>query len=164
VLCRSQWPSSPRRKSTATHLLGLWFRIPLGAWMFVCCECRVLSGTGLCNELITHPEESYQLWFIVVCDLETTWMRRPWPTGGCCANNKQTIQCSTQKPFNKVLVKYVRIDSNVTLDWSLWRLVLRCWGCAWLHLCHIGQTDLLCSASIWLHVVLPLKQYRRVRV
>jgi hypothetical protein len=30
-----------------------------GAWMFVCCECRVLSGRGLCNELITRPEESY---------------------------------------------------------------------------------------------------------
>jgi len=27
--------------------------------MFVCCECRVLSGRVLCNELITRPEESY---------------------------------------------------------------------------------------------------------
>jgi len=38
--------------------------------MFVCCECCVLSGRGLCDELITHPEESYQLWCEVVCDLE----------------------------------------------------------------------------------------------
>ena len=38
--------------------------------MFVCCECRVLSGRGLRDELITHPEESYQLWCVVVCDLE----------------------------------------------------------------------------------------------
>jgi hypothetical protein len=38
--------------------------------MFVCCECCVLSGRGLRVELITHPEESYRLWFIVVCDLE----------------------------------------------------------------------------------------------
>ena len=37
--------------------------------MFVCCEYCVLSGRGLCNELITRPEESYRLWF-VVCDLE----------------------------------------------------------------------------------------------
>jgi hypothetical protein len=28
--------------------------------MGVCLMC-VLSGRGLCNELITHPEESYQL-------------------------------------------------------------------------------------------------------
>jgi len=26
--------------------------------MFVCCECCVLSGRGLCDELITHPDES----------------------------------------------------------------------------------------------------------
>jgi hypothetical protein len=31
----------------------------------------VLSGRGLCEELITHPEESYRLW-CVVCDLETS--------------------------------------------------------------------------------------------
>jgi hypothetical protein len=38
--------------------------------MFVCCECCVLSGTGFWDELITHPEESYRLWCVVVCDLE----------------------------------------------------------------------------------------------
>jgi hypothetical protein len=30
----------------------------------------VLSGRGLCDELITRPQESYGLWCIVVCDLE----------------------------------------------------------------------------------------------
>jgi hypothetical protein len=25
-------------------------------WIFVCCECRVLSGRGLCDELIARPE------------------------------------------------------------------------------------------------------------
>jgi hypothetical protein len=29
----------------------------------------VLSGRGLCDELIIRPDESYQLW-CVVCDLE----------------------------------------------------------------------------------------------
>jgi hypothetical protein len=47
--------------------------------MFVCCECCVLSGRGLWDELITRPEESYRLWCFVVCDLETSRMRRPWP-------------------------------------------------------------------------------------
>jgi hypothetical protein len=50
----------------------------------------VLSGRGLCDEFITRPEESYRLWCVVVCDLETSWMRRPWPTGGPVAPNKQT--------------------------------------------------------------------------
>jgi len=49
----------------------------------------VLSGRGLCDELITRPEDSYRLWCVVVCDLETSWVRRPWPTGGCRAKNKQ---------------------------------------------------------------------------
>jgi len=31
----------------------------------------MLLGRGLCDELITLPVESYQLWCIV-CDLETT--------------------------------------------------------------------------------------------
>jgi hypothetical protein len=49
----------------------------------------VLLGRGLCDDLITRPEESYRLWCVVVCDLETSWMRRPWPIGGCRAKNKQ---------------------------------------------------------------------------
>jgi len=75
--CRSQWPRGLRRRSAAARLLRLWVRIPLGAWMFVSCECCVLSGRGLCDELITRPEESHRLWFVVVRDLETSRMRRP---------------------------------------------------------------------------------------
>ena len=32
--------------------------------MDVCRECCVLSGRGLCYELITRPEESYRLWCV----------------------------------------------------------------------------------------------------
>jgi len=40
--------------------------------MFVRCECCVLSGRGLCDGLITRPEECYRLWRVVVCDQETS--------------------------------------------------------------------------------------------
>jgi len=50
--------------------------------MDVCCECCVLSGRGLCDELITRPEESYRLWCVVLCDLETSRMRKPRPPLG----------------------------------------------------------------------------------
>jgi hypothetical protein len=50
--------------------------------MFVCCECCLLSGRGLCDELITRSEEYYRLWCVVVCDLETSRMRRSWPALG----------------------------------------------------------------------------------
>jgi hypothetical protein len=32
----------------------------------------MLSGRGLCDGLITRPEESSRLWCVVVCDLETS--------------------------------------------------------------------------------------------
>jgi len=38
----------------------------LSVVIVVCC-----SGRGLCDELITRPEESYRLWCVVVCDIET---------------------------------------------------------------------------------------------
>jgi len=31
--------------------------------MSVCCECCVLSGRGLCDGLVTRPEESYRMWW-----------------------------------------------------------------------------------------------------
>ena len=94
ILSRFQWPRGLRRRSTAARLLKLWVRISPGAWMSVCFECCVLSGRGLCDELITRPEESYQVWCVVMCDLhvETSWMRRAWPTGRCWAKKIQVVK------------------------------------------------------------------------
>ena len=75
--------------------------------MDVCCECYVLSGRGLRDELITRPEESYRMWCVVVCYLETLCKRRAWPTGGCCAKNKQNCK--------KAFFQY-RIDINAVVD------------------------------------------------
>ena len=82
IICRSQWPRGLRRRSTAARPLRSWVRILPGAWMFVCYECCVLSGRGLCDGLITGPEESYRLWRVVVCDPETSKMRRLKPATG----------------------------------------------------------------------------------
>jgi len=57
--------------------------------MFVCCECFVLPGRGLCEGLITRPEKSYRLWCVVLCGPETSWMRGPWPHWGL-SRTKQT--------------------------------------------------------------------------
>ena len=65
-ISRSQQPRGLRRRSTAARLMRSWVRIPPWAWMFVCCECCVLSGRGLCDELITRAEESYRLWRVVL--------------------------------------------------------------------------------------------------
>ena len=68
----------PLPMPVAARLLRSWVRIPPEAWVFVCCECRVLSGRGLCDELISRPEESYRLWCVVVCDLETSRIGAPY--------------------------------------------------------------------------------------
>jgi len=66
--------------------------------MSVPCEGCVLSGRGLCDGLITRPEESYRLWWVVACDLKTSWMRRPWPTGDSWAQKGCQISlCSLKK-------------------------------------------------------------------
>jgi len=72
AIYRSHWPCDLRRRSVSTRPLGLWDQIPPGAWLFVCCDCCVLSGRYLCNKLITRPEGSYRLWYVVVCYLETS--------------------------------------------------------------------------------------------
>ena len=69
---------SASERLAAARLLRSWVRIPPGAWIFVCCECRVLSARGLCDELIARPEESYPLCCVVVCDLETSRMGAPY--------------------------------------------------------------------------------------
>ena len=67
----------------------------------VCCECCVLSCRGYCDELITRPEKSYRLWCVVVCALETSRMRRPWPTGGFCPQNKQRNRDNARFAFSQ---------------------------------------------------------------
>jgi hypothetical protein len=60
---RSQWPRGLRRGSAAARFLGLLFRIPPGAWVFVSSECCVLLCRRPWIGLITCPEESY----LVLC-------------------------------------------------------------------------------------------------
>jgi hypothetical protein len=107
--CRSPWPRGLRRRFAAA-------RIPPGAWLFVCCGCCVLSGRGLCYELITRPEESYRLWCVVVCDLETSTMRRPLPALGRSATEKknldyvfcfQTVTFPTTHLFDRSFFSYL---------------------------------------------------------
>jgi hypothetical protein len=59
--------------------------------MFVCCVCCVLSGRGLCDELITRLEESYRLWCVVVCDLENLKNEEAMTLLGRNATGKKNI-------------------------------------------------------------------------
>ena len=88
---RSQLQRGLRRRSSAARLLRLWLRIPPGAWMsavvsVVFCQVEV-SSTGW----ITRPEESYRVWCVDVCDIDTSIMKSSWPTGGLLSQ-KETKQ------------------------------------------------------------------------
>ena len=77
------------------------------AWMFFCFDRCVLSGRGLGDGLITRPEESYRMCCVVVCDLETSRMRRPWPALGRSATgggvgvgvSRTSCYCDLRKLF-----------------------------------------------------------------
>jgi len=51
-----------------------------------------------------------------VCDLETSWMRRPWPHGGLSRQKKKFITNGQQ-----VLITIRCAAKNSQLDWAPWR-------------------------------------------
>jgi hypothetical protein len=106
----------------AARLLRLWVRIPAGVWMFVCCECCVLSGRSPCDELITLPEESYRLWCVALCDLETSWMRGPFPTGGQLRQIKKNSSFADEACSHPYVIGY--LHKNTTLA-SVWARLIR---------------------------------------
>jgi hypothetical protein len=65
-------------------LAGIASSNPVGR-IGVCRDCCVLSGRDLCDGPIPRPEESYRLCCVILCDLVTSRMRRPWLALGCCA-------------------------------------------------------------------------------
>jgi len=86
----------------------------------------VLSGRGLSEELIICPEESYRLWRVTVCDLETSWMRRPWPTGGLLCQ-KQTPEVPISRSHQSQFIQKFWICS---LCMSLELTGFKCFTCA----------------------------------
>jgi len=58
---RFRWLRGLRRGSAASRLLVLWVASPAEG-LDVYFSCCVLSGRGLCDELITRPEEFYRMW------------------------------------------------------------------------------------------------------
>jgi len=81
--------------------------------MFFYCEWCVIR-------LITRPEESYRLRCVVVCDLETSRMRRPWPALGHRKKKTQIKpKCNYLYIYNKLKncmnSKYINTISFATV-------------------------------------------------
>jgi len=59
----------------------------------------MLSGRGLCDGLITRPENSYRKWRVIVCDQETSKMRGLKPATGLW--KIQPKVCNAKKTNNQ---------------------------------------------------------------
>jgi hypothetical protein len=63
--------------------------------MSVSCDCCVLSGRGLCDEMVPRPEESYECVVSKKCVIvKSRKMRRPRPPRGCRAIEKKSTVSS----------------------------------------------------------------------
>jgi hypothetical protein len=67
----------------------------------------VLSGRCLCDEPITRPEESYRLWCVVVCDLETSRIGAPY------------IYDVTNLRVNYALINITKVNRNNLIKFLL---------------------------------------------
>ena len=82
--------------------------------MFVCCVV-CLPGRGLCDGLITRREESYRLWCVLVCDLETSKMRRLKPASGLSKPVEEEEE-EEEEVINleRPKVIYIRINAEIS--------------------------------------------------
>ena len=69
--------------------------------MVVCLLCCMLSARGFRDGPTPCTEESYRLWWVILCDMETLRTRRLWPALGCCAREREvknsfSTDCATR--------------------------------------------------------------------
>jgi len=69
-----------------------------------------LSGRGLCDELITRPEESYRPCCVVVCDLETSRIGAPYIYD---ISRLRVNQTSWAAHFSKLIIHKISIHSTL---------------------------------------------------
>ena len=126
--------------------------IPPGAWIFVCCECRVLSGRGLCDELITRPEESYRLCCVVVRDLETSRMGAPYIYDISRLRVKASQTEDVRNSQDAVFLEPVFTWGSVTFTFYCFPPRVLRWLYTWLALLPcVGETyeELTCTPAYW---------------
>ena len=93
-----------------------------------------LSGRGLCDGLITRPGESYRLWCVLVCDHETSGIRRlKHSQVGCKCQieeeEEQDVQCTYNLILRRVHEAIITMEKQKLLQISVcvggWK------GCGW---------------------------------
>jgi len=75
-----------------------------------------LSGRGLCDELITRPEESYRLWCVIVCDLENLKNEEAMTRLGSQRHSKKQKNCSIFNTLTNAFSEIIYEPINVSLS------------------------------------------------
>jgi len=112
---------------------------------FFCCECCVLSGRSLCDQLITRPEESYRLWYVVVMDLEN----QKWEDSGphwVAAPQEKLI--NGESNWTTIITRFSNVTQFVTCVFS---------NCLFLHV-NVLQNYKFCNKSLLVAQYLPIFQ------
>jgi len=149
---QSQWPCSLRHVFMAAHFLGLWVWILLvyGCLSFVSVVCGLAEVSATSWSLIQRNPTKFG---VSDCDHEASTMKRPWPTRGCHAMERKTLDTNSSCraavswiPFcnvNMVNHEEGALNSPYILK-ALWRTVAS--GA------HMGpEIEDAPSADIWLH-------------
>jgi len=113
--CRFRWPRYLRRGSAASLLLGLRVRIPLRAWMYVCCECCVLSGRGICSWPVPGPEEPYRV-CVCVCVCHWVWTGDTVTLYNCIEVGRNRSHWEGKKRKNKS--RFLSVHTLVITGWK----------------------------------------------
>ena len=82
-MCRSQWPRGLRRGYSGIS----GSKPPRGMNICLLSVLCVVRYSSLWRTILL-PQKFYRLWCVILCALETSRMRRPWPALGCWASGK----------------------------------------------------------------------------
>jgi hypothetical protein len=89
----------------------------------------VLSGRCLCDELMTRPEESYQLCCVIVCDLETSRIGAPY----IYIYIYDISSLRVNKLLYCVSLKFITNLLTILVNWNFQEILTKdpssAWGC-----------------------------------
>ena len=116
--------------------------------MLFCCECCVLSGRGLGDELITRPEESYRLWCVAVCNMAISTIRKPWPALGRSVTKNSWVTRDQLEVTCFIVSLFIAQHVSDVNTSILRNLRLICWVISWVVLLWFDVC--WCYVVVWL--------------
>jgi hypothetical protein len=112
----------PKAWVCCRSVAGIAGRNRQGAWMSVSCDCCVLPGRGLCDGLITRPEEFYQVCVIecIRCNNDPLHLQWVLTKRSLWIKDIRTSMISCRTSFSVPECWLLIISSETTINGSIW--------------------------------------------